>query len=126
MRSGSALKVFPKEFITAEEILRRRVQTLLRVVLATIFFWLTSLISIGATALAQAATKDQASKTKSAAKLRVQHKTFKHVTSPNTSMVGTASWYGHQFHNRKTASGKRFDQDAFMAAHRTLPFGTIV
>ena len=41
-------------------------------------------------------------------------------------MVGTASWYGHGFHNRKTASGKRFDQNAMMAAHRTLPFGTMV
>jgi len=44
----------------------------------------------------------------------------------NVSMTGTASWYGHGFHNRKTASGKRFDQDAMMAAHRTLPFGTMV
>jgi len=39
---------------------------------------------------------------------------------------GGASWYGFQFHNRKTASGERFDMSAFTAAHKTLPFGTRV
>ncbi|MDQ7973315.1 MAG: septal ring lytic transglycosylase RlpA family protein [Rhodocyclaceae bacterium] len=37
---------------------------------------------------------------------------------------GGASWYGLQFHQRKTASGERFDMGAFTAAHKTLPFGT--
>jgi len=39
---------------------------------------------------------------------------------------GGASWYGFQFHNRKTASGERFDMGSFTAAHKTLPFGTRV
>jgi len=39
---------------------------------------------------------------------------------------GIASWYGERFHGRKTASGERFDMDQLTAAHRTLPFGTIV
>jgi rare lipoprotein A len=39
---------------------------------------------------------------------------------------GVASWYGPRFHGRRTASGERFDQHALTAAHRTLPFGTIV
>jgi rare lipoprotein A len=39
---------------------------------------------------------------------------------------GTASWYGLQFHGRRTASGERFDMNGFTAAHRTLPFGTLV
>ena len=39
---------------------------------------------------------------------------------------GLASWYGNQFHGRKTASGERFDQFALTAAHKTLPFGTMV
>jgi rare lipoprotein A len=38
---------------------------------------------------------------------------------------GMASWYGHPYHGRPTASGERFDQDALTAAHRTLPFGTV-
>ena len=39
---------------------------------------------------------------------------------------GVASWYGPGFHGRLTASGERFDQNAMTAAHRSLPFGTIV
>jgi len=39
---------------------------------------------------------------------------------------GVASWYGQRFHGKRTASGERFDMYAFTAAHRTLPFGSIV
>jgi rare lipoprotein A len=39
---------------------------------------------------------------------------------------GLASWYGGQFHGRKTASGERFDKNQLTAAHRSLPFGTVV
>ena len=39
---------------------------------------------------------------------------------------GGASWYGIQFHQRKTASGERFDMMAMTAAHKTLPFNTRV
>jgi rare lipoprotein A len=39
---------------------------------------------------------------------------------------GIASWYGHRFHGRKTASGEVYDMDALTAAHPTLPFGTVV
>ena len=39
---------------------------------------------------------------------------------------GGASWYGMQFHQRKTASGERFDMGALTAAHKTLPFGSQV
>ncbi|CAN5908263.1 hypothetical protein BH11PSE13_BH11PSE13_17240 [soil metagenome] len=39
---------------------------------------------------------------------------------------GGASWYGIQFHQRKTANGERFDMSAFTAAHKTLPFNTRV
>ena len=38
--------------------------------------------------------------------------------------VKTVSWYGPGFHGRKTANGERFNQHAFTAAHKTLPFGT--
>ena len=39
---------------------------------------------------------------------------------------GVASYYGRRFHGRPTASGERFDMHALTAAHRTLPFGTLV
>jgi len=37
-----------------------------------------------------------------------------------------ASWYGEPFHGRRTASGERYDMHQLTAAHRTLPFGTVV
>jgi rare lipoprotein A len=39
---------------------------------------------------------------------------------------GMASWYGPDFHGKRTASGERFDMNGLTAAHRTLPFGTRV
>jgi rare lipoprotein A len=39
---------------------------------------------------------------------------------------GVASYYGDEFNGRSTANGERYDPDAYTAAHRTLPFGTIV
>ncbi len=39
---------------------------------------------------------------------------------------GYASWYGPKFHGRKTASGARFNMHDYIAAHRTLPLGTIL
>jgi rare lipoprotein A len=39
---------------------------------------------------------------------------------------GLASWYGEPYHGRPTASGPRYDMNEMTAAHRTLPFGTLV
>ncbi len=39
---------------------------------------------------------------------------------------GIASYYGREFHGRRTANGEKFDMNAMTAAHRTLPFGTVV
>lgn len=39
---------------------------------------------------------------------------------------GLASWYGKEYNGQKTASGEIFNMYDFTAAHRTLPFGTIV
>ena len=38
--------------------------------------------------------------------------------------TGEASWYGHPYHGRRTASGEVYDMMQMTAAHRTLPFGT--
>lgn len=35
-----------------------------------------------------------------------------------------ASYYHDKFNGRKTASGKRFDNNGYTAAHKKLPFGT--
>lgn len=48
------------------------------------------------------------------------------VFVPAPLIEGTASWYGPGFDGRRTASGVVFQASALTAAHRTLPFGTIV
>lgn len=40
--------------------------------------------------------------------------------------VGIASWYGPAFHGKSTANGETYDQNELTAAHKTLPFNTIV
>ncbi len=39
---------------------------------------------------------------------------------------GIASWYGPGFQGRKTANGERFDTHEMTAAHKTLPFNTML
>ena len=40
--------------------------------------------------------------------------------------MGLASFYGPGFHGEETASGEIFDQRAMVAAHRSLPLGSVV
>ncbi|KAF0220003.1 MAG: hypothetical protein FD176_3415 [Rhodospirillaceae bacterium] len=37
-----------------------------------------------------------------------------------------ASWYGHKYHGKRTASGEKFDVRAMTAAHPSLPLGSVV
>ncbi len=39
---------------------------------------------------------------------------------------GIASWYGGKFHGRITANGEVYNMHAMTAAHKTLPFDTVV
>lgn len=41
-------------------------------------------------------------------------------------LEATASFYAEDFHGRPTASGELFDMNALTAAHKTLPFGTML
>jgi rare lipoprotein A len=45
---------------------------------------------------------------------------------PDYDEKGVGSWYGEQFHNRRTANGEIFDMDLPSAAHKTLPLPSIV
>lgn len=42
------------------------------------------------------------------------------------STVGVASWYGADFHGRRTANGEIYDMHALTAAHPTLPLHSAV
>lgn len=39
---------------------------------------------------------------------------------------GIASWYGRDFHGRKTSNGETYDMHAMTAAHKVLPMNTII
>ncbi|MCK9418217.1 MAG: septal ring lytic transglycosylase RlpA family protein [Nitrospirae bacterium] len=39
---------------------------------------------------------------------------------------GIASWYGPDFHGKKTSNGETYDMHAMTAAHKTLPLGVFV
>ncbi len=47
-------------------------------------------------------------------------------TPPGGSERGLASWYGEPFHGRQTASGEVYDMYLMTAAHKELPFHTLV
>ncbi len=42
------------------------------------------------------------------------------------SQTGYASWYGPDFHGRRTSSGEVYDMQQLTAAHRDLPLGTVL
>lgn len=53
--------------------------------------------------------------------------TKKSTSSKGKSQLeGEASYYANKFNGRKTASGERYRSRKLTAAHRTLPFGTLV
>jgi rare lipoprotein A len=57
--------------------------------------------------------------------VKTVHEPAAHETA-NYTMVGTASWYGEDFHGRRTANGETFDMNSFSAAHPSLPLNSNV
>jgi rare lipoprotein A len=43
-----------------------------------------------------------------------------------SNQTGVASYYHCSLHGRRTANGERYDKNAFTAAHKYYPFGTLV
>lgn len=50
----------------------------------------------------------------------------KKSSSDKDALSGMASWYGGKFHGRRTANGEKYNMNGISAAHKTLPFGTVV
>ena len=48
------------------------------------------------------------------------------VVGVGETATGIASWYGPGFHGKKTSNGETYNQNAFTAAHKTLPMNTIL
>jgi rare lipoprotein A len=57
----------------------------------------------------------------------VSHLSRAHTFASASELEGLASYYAEPYHGRRTASGEVFDTyEAMTAAHRTLPFNTVV
>lgn len=48
------------------------------------------------------------------------------VVEIGDSARGIASWYGPNFHGKKTSNGENYNMNALTAAHKTLPMNTMV
>lgn len=59
-----------------------------------------------------------------AARVPADAPTGRSAPEPGWTESGMASWYGHPFHGRTTASGEVYDMHAWTAAHPWLPFDT--
>ena len=44
----------------------------------------------------------------------------------SNSIYGKASWYGNKFQGKLMASGKKYNMYDYIAAHKTLPLGTLI
>lgn len=57
----------------------------------------------------------------------INGKTYYPTTvSVGDTASGTASWYGPDFHGKKTSNGETYNMNAMTAAHKTLPMNTMV
>ena len=57
---------------------------------------------------------------------KINGRWYKPRHQPRYNKTGIASWYGPNFHGRKTANGEIYDQTALSAAHPTLPLPSYV
>jgi rare lipoprotein A len=48
------------------------------------------------------------------------------LKNTNRATILTASFYGKDFHGKKTSNGEVFDMYGLSAAHKSLPFGTVL
>lgn len=111
------------------------------------FLTFGSLNSVAATKHAKTSVKTTVvAKKKVVAKVKTSEQTVKAVKSSQKSaqktvkakqnsqkkvarkhfQSGVASYYADKFNGRRTANGETFNNTALTAAHKTLPFGTLV
>jgi rare lipoprotein A (peptidoglycan hydrolase) len=55
-----------------------------------------------------------------------QEVTRDEVKEKKVYQTGIASWYGEKFHGRRTANGEVYNMYKLTAAHKTLPFNTLL
>ena len=53
-------------------------------------------------------------------------KYYPFIANIGDNFEGIASWYGPDFHSKKTSNGEIYNMHAMTAAHKTLPMNTVV
>jgi len=91
-------------------------------------FKIVFIISLVAVSVGFNLSDTSASEINGVAKITVSKDAESNMTSVNFNDMGvmTASWYGPRFHGKLTANGEQYNQMALTAAHKSLPFGTIL
>ena len=56
---------------------------------------------------------------------KINNITYYPEHNPDYDRIGLASWYGDDFHCKKTANGESFNKNQLSAAHQTLPLPSI-
>lgn len=111
-------------------------ETLMKLNKANILLCLTALIMAGCASREvklsdspysqAAAIKGQGGSYKVGKPYKISGKWYYPKEDYSYSEVGVASWYGKDFHAKKTANGEKYDMNTLTAAHRTLPLPSIV
>lgn len=106
-------------------------RNLLRIMLVTAVLTLSACtygkIDLGEGKYSQAAAiKGQGGTYKVGNPYKIMGTTYYPKEDYNYSETGIASWYGEDFHAKKTANGENYDMNTLTAAHRTLPLPSIV
>lgn len=57
---------------------------------------------------------------------QIEGKWYKPTESYTHEETGIASWYGSEFHGKRTANGEKFDRHELTAAHRTLQMPSLI
>lgn len=89
-----------------------------------LFFILFSFISISSVSAQQTDLQKDNIQTDS---IQIDTIQTERIQSDSIRVIrGKGTYYASKFHGRRTASGEVFSNKKMTAAHRTLPFGTIV
>ena len=94
-----------------------------------IMFWI--LIAVGSGCASRPVHPNPVPETHSATGSALPYRVEGRVYYPldnSTGFVqqGIASWYGRDFHGKATSNGEVYNMNALTAAHKTLPFGSVV
>jgi len=88
--------------------------------------WIAGCSSVNGTYETSTSSPDAPPAYKVGKPYKVAGKIYRPEINPHYDRTGLASWYGSQFHGRKTANGDVFDMNSLTAAHTTLPMPSYV